>query len=83
MTAHEFKVDPDDHGRCQVCGGKGHCPKCNDRADGYGCWAKDDDGNFYKCEDPERFQRKMDLWKFTFEQKEREQLAKLKAKYEI
>lgn len=82
MAAHEFKQSTDGDPRCAQCGCKGHCPKCNEGADGYGHWTKDDDGDFYTCQEFERYQRKLALWKFTFEQKERQELARLKAKYE-
>lgn len=49
----------DEMGRCLTCGSSYHCHKCGGGTGMYGHLVKDDDGEFFWCQDPDRSQRRM------------------------
>ena len=42
---------------CETCGASYHCPKCNDGCSMMGHLHDDAEGSFYRCLEPERWQR--------------------------
>ena len=56
MSEHDFDADTD--GCCRVCGAKYHCARCNGASSMMGHYVTDDRGGFFRCEEPERWERR-------------------------
>ncbi len=55
----DHEEDWDEMGRCLHCGASYHCYVCGKGTGMYGHLVKDDDGEFYWCQDFDRSQRRM------------------------
>ena len=52
---HEFTAEDGRH--CDECGCSYHCARCGEGSSMLGHFAKDADGTYFSCEDPERRDR--------------------------
>lgn len=77
---HDY-VRCSDEDRCQVCGAKYHCDRCRQGCGMLGHWSEDDRGSYYTCEEPERREAQLALYKAAYETQEKVQLARLQQKY--
>lgn len=46
-------------GGCEVCMASYHCAKCEDASGSQGHYVGDDDGWYFSCQEPERWQRQI------------------------
>lgn len=66
MAAHEFEPyqleeDKISSFACKVCGYNYHCPQCEDGCSAMGHQARDEEGLFFSCQEPERFQAMLEV----------------------
>ncbi len=71
----------DDKGRCKSCGQRYHCHLCKSSCSMMGHAKRDDEGDYYYCQDYERYERANELAALKWEHDERKQLQQLAKKY--